>query len=71
MSATETFEQGKWYTMLLENKGDDVVARIEGKKPLRASSKDFRAKKPGIEFRVLGRDEGEIGFDNLRVWELK
>ena len=71
VSAMETFEQGKWYTLLLENKGDDVVARIEGKKPLRASSKDFRVKKPGIEFRVLGRDEGEVVFDNLRVWELK
>lgn len=71
VSAVETFEQGKWYTLLLENKGDDVLARIEGKKPLKAASKDFRVKKPGIEFRVLGRDEGEVIFDNLRVWELK
>jgi hypothetical protein len=71
VSAMETFEQGKRYTMLLENRGDDVVARIEGKRPLRASGKDFRVKKPGIEFRVLGRDEGEVVFDNLRVWELK
>jgi hypothetical protein len=71
VSAMETFEQGKRYTMLLENRADDVVARIEGKRPLRASGKDFRVKKPGIEFRVLGRDEGEVVFDNLRVWELK
>jgi hypothetical protein len=71
MSAPETFEQGKWYTMLLENKGSDVLVRIEGKKPLKATSKDFRVKKPGIEFRVLGRDEGQVVFDNLRVWELK
>lgn len=70
-SAAETFEQGKWYTLVLENKGDDVVARVEGKKPLRASSKDFRVKKPGVEFRVLGRDEGVVAFDNLRVWELQ
>jgi hypothetical protein len=70
-SAPETFAQGQWYTLLLENKGADVVARMEGKKPLRASSKDFRVKKPGIEFRVLGRDEAEVAFDNLRVWELE
>lgn len=67
----ESFEQGKWFTLLLEFKGETVVAQVEGKKPLRASSKDFSAKKPGIEFRVSGRDGGDIVFDNLRVWELK
>jgi len=70
-SAPETFEPGCWYTLLIENKGDEVVAQIEGKKPLRASSQDFRVKKPGIEFRVLGRGNMEISFDNLRVWELQ
>jgi len=70
-SAPVTFAQGKWYTLLLEFKGDDVVARVEGKTPLQAASKDFRVKKPGIEFRVLGRDNTEVCFDNLRVWELK
>lgn len=71
VSAPETFEQGKWYTLLLETKGDDVVAQVEGKKTLRAADKDFRVKKPGIEFRVSGPDGGEASFDNLRVWELK
>ncbi len=70
-SAPEKFERGKWYTLLLETRGDDVVAQVEGKKPLRAANKDFRVKKPGIEFRVAGRDGGEARFDNLRVWELK
>jgi hypothetical protein len=70
-SAPETFEPGQWYTLLLESKGDDVVAQVEGKKPLRAASKDFHVKKPGIEFRVAGRDNEEVKFDNLRVWELK
>lgn len=69
-SAREKFTQGKWYTLLLEFKGDEVVAQVQGKKPLRASSKDFRVKKPGIEFRVSGRDNQDISFDNLRVWEL-
>jgi acetyl esterase/lipase len=70
-SASANFEPGKWYTLLVECRGDDVVARVEGTEPLRATSKDFRMKKPGIEFRVSGRDGEEVLFDNLRVWELK
>jgi hypothetical protein len=70
-SAAETFETGRWYTLLVENKADEVVAQVQGKKPLRASSNDFHVKKPGIEFRVLGRENTEITFDNLQVWELK
>ncbi|MDZ4403271.1 alpha/beta hydrolase fold domain-containing protein [Prosthecobacter sp.] len=69
-SAATNFEQGQWYTLLLETKGADVVARIEGKEPLRVSSSDFSVKKPGIEFRVSGRDNEEVVFDNLRAWEL-
>jgi hypothetical protein len=70
-SAAEKFETGKWYTLLLETKGDDIVAQVEGKQPLRASSPDFHVKKPGIEFRVIGPTGAEVSFDNLRVWELK
>src|SRR5436190_6074375 len=55
-SARETFDQGRWYTLLIENKGRDVVAHVEGKQPLRASSPDFKVKKPGLEFRVSGRN---------------
>ena len=71
VSASEHFDAGKWYTLLVEMKGDEVVATVAGKKPLRASSKDFHVKKPGIEFRVSGRDNEAVSFDNLRVWELK
>ena len=70
-TASANFESGKWYSLLVECKGGDVVAWVEGKEPLRASSKDFSVKKPGIEFRVSGRDGEEVLFDNLRVWELK
>ena len=70
-SARESFEQGRWYILLIENKGGDVVAHIEGKAPLRASSPDFKVKKPGLEFRVAGPDKGEVSFDNLKVWELE
>ena len=67
----ETFKPGQWYSLLIEMKGDEVVATVEGKKPLRATSKDFHVKKPGLEFRVIGPNEQEVHFDNLRVWELK
>ena len=70
-SAREKFETGKWYTLLLETKGDDIVAQVEGKQPLRASSPDFHVKKPGIEFRAIGPTDEEVSFDNLRVWELQ
>jgi hypothetical protein len=70
-TARETFEQGRWYTLLIENQGGEVVARVEGKQPLRASSPDFKVKKPGLEFRVSGRDNDEVSFDNLKVWELE
>jgi hypothetical protein len=70
-SGAEVFEAGRWYTLLLETKGEDIVAQIAGKQPLRASSPDFRVKKPGIEFRVIGPTGAEMLFDNLRVWELK
>jgi hypothetical protein len=70
-SASATFEQGKWYTLLVENKGEQVVAQIAGQPTLRAASKDFAVKKPGIEFRISGQDKDEVTFDNLRVWELK
>ena len=70
-SAPERFEPGKWYTLLLETKGDEVVAQVDGKQPLRASSPDFHVKKPGIEFRAIGPTGAEVSFDNLRVWELK
>jgi len=70
-SAAERFETGKWYTLLLETKGDDIVAQVQGKQPLRASNPDFHVKKPGIEFRAIGPTGEEVSFDNLRVWELK
>jgi hypothetical protein len=70
-SARTAFEPGKWYTLLLESKGDTVVAQITGKEPLRATAKDFRVKKPGLVFRMGGKDTDAISIDNIRVWELK
>ena len=70
-TAKAALEKGKWYTLLLESKGDNVVAQISGQEPLKATSKDFHIKKPGLVFRVAGKGGGEVQIDNVKVWELK
>jgi hypothetical protein len=69
--AESPFDGATTYTLLLESKGNDVVAQIAGKDPLRATAPDFHAKKPGLVFRIGGKDGQEATFDNVRVWELK
>lgn len=69
--AAEKFPRGEWFTLVLEVKGDDVVARVAGKQPLRASAKDFHVKKPGLVFRVGGKGTHAGSIDNVKVWELQ
>ncbi len=69
--AATTFAQGEWFTLLLEVKGDDVVVRVDGKEPLRAKAKDFHVKKPGLVFRVGGKDGQDMLVDNVKVWALE
>lgn len=71
VKATATFEKGRWYELLLEVKGDDVLAQVAGLESLRATSKDFHVKKPGLVFRTGGKDTEEMHIDEVRVWELK
>jgi hypothetical protein len=68
--AATKFAPGQWFTLLVEVKGNDVVARVEGKEPLRASAKDFHVKKPGLVFRAGGKDGQEVLLDNVKVWAL-
>ena len=69
--AAAAFPRDQWHTLLLEVKGDAVVARVDGREALRASAKDFHVKKPGLVFRVMGKDGEAMLFDNVKVWELK
>jgi hypothetical protein len=69
--AEATFDPATTYTLMLECKGDYVVALIAGKEPLKATSPDFHVKKPGLVFRVGGKDGQEVTFDNVKVWALK
>ena len=67
--AATKFNQGEWYTLLLEMKGGTVVVRV-GDRELRATAKDFQVKKPGLVFRAGGKDGEEVLLDNVKVWEL-
>ncbi len=68
---TLQLENGKRYRVLIESKGEKVIATLEGVGQLQASSPDFHVKKPGLVFRVGGEDNQFVTFDNVRVWELK
>lgn len=69
--AATPFDPATTYTLLLECKGNDVVAQVTGKEPLKASAPDFHVKKPGLVFRMGGPDGQEATFDNVKVWALK
>lgn len=69
--AETAFDPATTYTLLLECKGDNVVAQVTGKEPLKATAPDFHVKKPGLVFRMGGPDGQEITFDNVKVWALK
>lgn len=68
--ADAKFVKGQWYTLLLEVKGDNVAAQVGGQSSLKATSQDFHVKKPGLVFRVAGKDGQEVLLDNVSVWEL-
>jgi hypothetical protein len=67
-AADAKFEQGKTYTLLLEAKGDQAIAQIAGFAPLKAQSKDFAVKKPGLVFRFGGKDDQNVRILDVLVW---
>jgi hypothetical protein len=69
--AATKFPRDQSFTLLLEVKGKDVVAHVAGREPLRATAKDFHVKKPGLVFRVGGKDGQGVTIDNVKVWELE
>lgn len=69
--ADAAFEPGVTYSLLLECKGNDIAAQVMGKEPLRASSPEFHVKKPGLVFRMGGKDGQEVTLDDVKVWALE
>lgn len=70
-TAKTEFDPPTTYTLMLECKGNDVVAHITGKEPLKASAPDFHVKKPGLVFRMGGKDGEAAIIDNVKVWALE
>lgn len=70
-TAKTDFDPNTTYTLLLECKGDEVVAQVSGKEALKAKAPDFHVKKPGLVFRMGGKDGQEAILDNVKVWALK
>lgn len=68
--ASISLEANKWYTLVLENKGEEVVVTIVGQGTLKAKSSDFKVKKPALVFRAGGPDSAGVLIDNLEVHEL-
>ena len=60
-------EPKKWYTLTLENKGEEVVATIKDVGTLQAKASDFKVKKPALVFRAGGEDTTAMLIDNLAV----
>ncbi|TDU71054.1 hypothetical protein EI77_02172 [Prosthecobacter fusiformis] len=70
-TANTNFDPETTYTLLLECKGNDVIAHVTGKDSLKATAPDFHVKKPGLVFRMGGKDGQEAIIDNVKVWALE
>lgn len=74
--AKADFESNKWYSLTLENKGEEVLVTIVPKgaasgQSLKASARDLKVKKPALIFRAGGPDAASVLIDNLEVYELE
>lgn len=70
-TAKTDFAPDTTYTLMLECRGSEVVAQVTSKEPLKASAPDFQVKKPGLVFRMGGKDGQEVALDNVKVWALE
>ncbi len=61
----------KWYTLTLENKGEEVLVTIKDIGTLRVKASDFKVKKPAIILRAAGEDSSAVLIDNLSVYEIE
>ncbi len=62
--AEHEFEYGRWYTLVAEAKGDEVLVQIPGVGELKATHPTFHVKKPTLVFRCIG-DGVEV--DDIQV----
>ena len=64
--AAVKFEKGKWFTMLVEVKGDKVSVKTDNGVNVQGSGTGLAAEKTG--YRFVARGEA-LSLDDLKVWE--
>ncbi len=67
-TAKSEFEQGKWYTILIEMNGDTVAAQTDNGLTVEASHSTLDTEKPNYRFVMKG---DSLSIDDLRIWEVK
>lgn len=67
-NAKGNFEQGKWYTILIEMQGDKVAAQTDNGLTVEASHTSLNTDKPNYRFVMKG---DSLSIDDLRIWEAK
>lgn len=67
------YEPGKWYEMLAEMKGDEVVVQIAGGPTLAAKHECFAKPNPsgGNGLGIAGPKDGVAEIDNVTIWSVK
>ncbi|MGB7326324.1 MAG: family 16 glycoside hydrolase [Rubripirellula sp.] len=66
-TAKAVFEQGKWYTMQVEMKGDRVVAQTDNGVLLDVVHPKLNVDKPNYRFVMKG---DSLSIDDLQIWTL-
>ena len=67
-TAKGKFEQGKWYTMQVEMRGDKVVAQTDNGLTVEATHSTLDTDKPNYRFVMKG---DSLSLDDLQIWKLK
>lgn len=68
VTADWNLEPGRWYTVMLETQGEEVVAQVAGGPTIIMKQSRLDVPKAWGNFKARGR-EGNIEYDDVRVWE--
>jgi len=66
-TAKGPFKQGCWFDMLVEVRGDKVVAQTSNGLKVSGSHPDFATKKPNYRFVMKGQ---HLLIDDLKIWDV-
>lgn len=66
-TAKGSFKQGQWHSILVEVKGDKVVAQTSNGLKVSGSHGDFLTEKPSYRFVMKGQ---HLLIDDLKIWDV-